>query len=97
MAGQVRAGRDRRVAGEVAGRAVQAQRVIAQLAAYIRAALGALDGDGQVGLALGQADEPGHRQDVQRDVRIAPLEVGGQGRQHVAAETLGGADAQVAR
>ncbi|KGQ02306.1 hypothetical protein BBAD15_g12484 [Beauveria bassiana D1-5] len=57
---------------------------------------GRFDRDGQIGLALGQADEARHRQDVQRDVRIAPLEVGRQRRQHVAAEALGGADAQVA-
>ncbi|MNY18683.1 hypothetical protein D3C86_1520790 [compost metagenome] len=94
---QVRALIDGRVARQVAGRAIQAQRVIAQLAAHIGAALRTFDGDGQVGLALGQADKARNRQDIQRDVRIASLEVGRERRQHIAAEAFGGADAQMAR
>ncbi|KAG1532114.1 hypothetical protein G6F50_016346 [Rhizopus delemar] len=97
MVGQVRAACDWRVARQIARRAIQPQGVVAQLAADVGAALRAFDGDGQVRLALGQADNARHRQDVQRDMRIAPLEIGRQRRQHIAAEPFSCADAQVAR
>ncbi|MCY1248525.1 hypothetical protein D9M72_619650 [compost metagenome] len=62
--GQVRRFFNRFVAFQVLGGSVELQAVVAQLAAHIRPVLRPLQGDNDVGFALGQADEVRQRQDI---------------------------------
>ncbi len=75
MLGQVRHLADRRVAVQVVLGRIQPQAVIAQLAAHIRPMLRPLQGNDDVRLTLGQADEMRQRQDIHRDRRVGINEV----------------------
>jgi len=97
MAAQVAMLPDGGMAGQVVPAGIQLQGIVGQLGAQIGAALGAFQGDGDVGLAFRQADETGYRQDVQRHVRVPALEIYQQRCQNDTAEAFGRADAYVAR
>ena len=73
--GQVRYLADRRMAVQVILGRIQPQAVIAQLAAHIRPMLRPLQGNDDVRLALGQADEVRQWQDIHRNRRVGINEV----------------------
>ncbi|MOA30205.1 hypothetical protein D3C78_1512720 [compost metagenome] len=75
---------------------VQLQTVVAKFAADVRAVFRALQGDDNVGFALGQADEVRQRQDVHRDRWVGIDEVAELRGDEETAETLGTAHPDVA-
>lgn len=93
--GQVGDGFDRCVCVQVGLGRVQPQSVVAQPTADVRAVLRAFEGDDQVGLALGQADEVRQRQDVHRDGRVPLDEVAQLRGDEETAEAFGAAHADV--
>ncbi|MCY1431209.1 hypothetical protein D9M71_471720 [compost metagenome] len=95
MFGQVCRSADRWVVVQIVLGRVQLQSVVAQFAADVRSMLRTLQGDDDVGLALGQADEVRQRQDVHRDRRVGVDEVAQLRRDEKAAEAFGAAHAHM--
>jgi len=94
---QVGALPDGRMIGQAGLAAIQHQGIVSEPGAQIGAALRAFERDGNVGLALREADEPRYGQDIQRHGRMPALEVDHQRCQNDAAKTFGGTDAHMAR
>ncbi len=97
VAREVAAMADRRVAVQVVLGGIQLQAVVAQLAAHIGAMLWPFQGDDDVCLAFGQADEVRQRQDIDADGWVAVDEMAQLRGNEEAAKAFGAAHAYVPR
>lgn len=95
MLAQVCRAADRWVFVQIVLGRVQLQSVVAEFAADVRPVLRALQGDDDVGFALGQADEVRQRQDVDGDGRVGVDEMTQLRRDEKTAEAFGAAHAHV--
>ncbi len=96
MLAQICRAADGRVLVEVILGRVQLQTVVAEFAADVRAVFRAFQGDDNICLALGQADEVRQRQDIHRNRRIGIDEVAELRGDEKTPETLGAAHPHMA-